>query len=173
MKRVQRSTKLGLKGFKEIKEVERRELAMLIDTDGSINPTDHLRPHIKVGMSSELPILIWELYGGCLNKEYRKGKKIHYEWEVNAREQVRDFLLAIIDYLILKKPQARIGLKMVNLLEKKPPKYKEKLESLAEELSKLNNALSPDIDIEEFKAWSLGLSELNLKERKNHFLKKN
>ncbi len=166
MKIIQRSTKIGLKGFDDLKEFECRELAMLIDTDGSINPISHLRPHIKVGMSSELPILMWELYGGCLNKEYRKGKKIHYEWEVNKREQVRDFLIAIIDYLIIKKPQARIGLKMVNLLEKKPPNYKETLNSLAEELSKLNHALSPDIDIEEFKAWSMGFSRLNSKEKK-------
>ena len=45
--------------------------------------------------------LIW---GASIFKD-SKGKKIHYEWEVNKREDVKDCLLALGPYLMLKRPQ--------------------------------------------------------------------
>ena len=134
--------------FEKATECERVKLAMLIDTDGSINPTGHQRPHIKVSGRSKLPVVMWKKWGGYIGKSYLKsGKRIEYEWEINERERVRTFLRAIEPYLIIKKPQAQIALKMIELLENKPEGYKHKLRSFAEELSRLNHAPCPDIDL--------------------------
>ncbi len=163
MRKIFRLTKI-CPGFDNLKDFERIQLATLIDTDGSIKISEHKYPCIYLGMSSELPVLMWEIYGGYIGKRYPEGK-IHYEWEVGKRGDVKSFLLAIEPYLIIKQQQARIAIKMINLLEKKPPRYKEELRRLAKEVSDLNNALSPDIDLEEWQQLSLNIT--NLKESPN------
>ena len=150
LKRIQRLKRVGRKKFEDATKEERIQLAMLIDTDGSINPCEGIYPHISVTGRSILPIVMWEKWGGYIGK-YReeKGKKIGYEWEVNEQNMVERFLSAIRPYLIIKKPQAGVGLKMIKLLKKKPESYKEKLKSLGEELSRLNHAPPPDIDLKD------------------------
>jgi len=149
MRKVSRLKKVG-KPFKEAIRKQRIQLAMLIDTDGSINATKHGRPHVKVGMSSKMPVILWKLWGGYISKRKEPGKKVHYEWEINERVRVRAVLLTIKHYLQLKQPQARLALKMIDLLENKPEGYEQKLKLLAKELSRLNHAPSPDIDLEKF-----------------------
>lgn len=149
VKRIRQLKKMGEK-FEEATECERMQLAMLVDTDGSINPTEHQRPHIKVSGRSELPVMMWKKWGGYIAKSYVKGgKRIEYEWEINERKRVKAFLLMIEPHLMIKQPQARIALEMINLLENKPEGYKQELKLLSKELSRLNHAPAPDIDLEE------------------------
>jgi len=148
LKSIQRVKKAGRKKFENATREERIQLATLIDTDGSINPSQGIYPHISFTGRSMLPLVLWDKWGGYSNKYRQKeGKKIGYEWEINEREIVEQFLLAIEPYLIIKRPQANVGLKMINLLKNKPENYKEELKSLGEELSRLNHVPPPDIDL--------------------------
>jgi hypothetical protein len=141
MRTVRRLKKLGKKNIEEAIKSELIQLAAFIDTDGSINALERY-PHISFVGRSKLPFFIWNKWGGCLNKYYDKGWE--YMWTINARKEVKAFLLALEPYLLIKQEQARVALKMVELLEKKPTGYKQKLWQLKDELSRLNHTPAPD-----------------------------
>ena len=52
--------------------------------------------------------------------------------------------------MILKKEQAELALKMCDILDAKPEGYKKMQKELKAELSRLNNAPAPDIDLQTF-----------------------
>lgn len=148
---VERLTKKGWKKFEKATEKERAQLAMLIDTDGSIKVSGGIYPNLRVGMSSELPVIMWKKWGGYIDKrETDTPKKWHYAWEINKLQDVKSFLSIIQHDLVIKRRQAHIALQMVKLHENKPERYKEKLESFGKEVSRLNLAPAPDIDLSLF-----------------------
>ena len=142
----------GKKTFEEATESEIKELAILIETDGSICTYHSNRiyhPQITVTMCGYTPIRQTILLGGniCLHKS-KKMKKYMYAWRILARELLRPCLEVIIPYLTEKQQQAKIALKMLKILDTKPKNYKHKLELLAAEITRLNNEELPIVDIQ-------------------------
>ena len=160
MKRIQRLRLMGTKLIEDMTEEEAKQLAMLIDTEGTIVGTKSRKsgskPRIAVGMYSRIPVLMSELWGGTIIKRSKrrallKGGKYMYTWNLDRRELVRSFLIKIKPYLEEKQKQAELALKMCDILDEKSQGYKQKLEELRMEISKLNHALPPDIDITKLK----------------------
>jgi len=149
--------RLRLKGTKLIDYMTTEEaklLAMLIDTEGSICASRHyihyrrnVYPHVYVEMRSEMPIVTAELWGGVLLKRLCKDGNYKYTWSLNDRKLLRAFLSKIKPYLQLTQKQADLALQMCDILDAKPKGYRKLLERLRREMSRLNHAPAPDIDI--------------------------
>jgi hypothetical protein len=63
------------------------------------------------------PLWLQEKFGGTVTVRKLKGRRVQYVWALMERDKVVAFLVAIRPYLIGKKVQARIALK---LLEEEP-----------------------------------------------------
>jgi len=119
-------------------------------------------------MCSKIPVDTAELWGGTLIKRSErrallKGGKYMYTWVLDRRELIRSFLMKIKPHLKEKQKQAELALKMCDILDEKPEGYKKQLEELRTEISRLNHAPAPDIDITKLKGI---VSDTNRKKRK-------
>lgn len=158
MKRIQRVVLLGTKNIEDMTEEEAKLLAMLIDTEGCIYATQtktqtkgfNIHPGIAVGMRSRTPVDEAELWGGTLSKRFEDGN-YKYTWYLSRRKLVRAFLLKIKPYLKEKRKEAELALKMCDILDAKPEGYKKVMEELKAEISRLNQALAPNVDITKLK----------------------
>ena len=147
MKRIKRLVAAGKRKVEELSEKDCFELALLIDTEGSIDTCHQNRPHIKVGMSSTLPVKIYTNWDrGTIYKEKKRGKKLFYDWNVDKQSQIREILEKIKPHLQIKQQQAKLALQMLNILDNKKEGYKEKLKQIAVEIHRLNRTEPPDYD---------------------------
>jgi len=145
---------MGTKPIEDMTEQWAAVLAMLIDTDGCIYATKggrkgRLHAGVRVGMCGVIPVLMAEMWGGVLFKRFnpRTGNYL-YTWRIGrGRESLRSFLIKIKPYLKQKQKQAELALKMCDILDEKPEGYEKQLQELREEISRLNQARAPDIDI--------------------------
>lgn len=153
MRRIRRTK--AIKGhYKEFDKMTSREaevLAMLIDTDGSIGKSDRgLYITMEVGMKSLLPVMMFCKWGGTTFKHEKNGEPI-YRWNVEQRPRVKTFLQKIKRYLLVRKPQAELALKMIDIAERKPKNYKTTLRRLGDKLSELKHPKLPDYSKDDFK----------------------
>lgn len=139
---------LGAKKIEEMTEIEARELAMLIDTDGCIyyDRSDY-SVHIIVQMAALLPTQMAEEWGGLIYKRIPKGEKRQYRWDLGRRKRVKLLLEKIKFYLKVKKDQADIALRILDITEAKAKDWREEASRLGEELKKLHRSQPPDIDL--------------------------
>ena len=141
----------GTKKIEHIKEIEARELACLIDTEGSIHPCkqrDYYYPEITLEMADVIPVKMAEKWGGRITKYEREHQeKRTYCWSLQRRKLLQLFIPKIRLYLKIRREQADVALQMIDILNFKPKRWKEKLVRLAEELRRLNDRQPPDIDL--------------------------
>jgi len=125
--------------FSQLTEIEKAQLAMATDTDGCItvgyhNNRDYAYPSYIFSGATILPIELWKKYGGAL-QNYRPRL---YKWKINKWKALKDFLQAILPYLNLKKKQAVIALRMLELILKKQFNWKKQTLELATKLKREN-----------------------------------
>ncbi len=105
-------------------KLPKRYLAGLFDGEGwiSIRPQSSKRKlssiHIQVGMGMTHKILkiIYKQFGGSLGieEETKKHKKV-YRWSLQSKQQIKNFLMLIYPYLIIKQKQAQIMLNFIDM----------------------------------------------------------
>ena len=97
--------------------------AGIIDGDGCIfcqfaRSKRSMRILVRLGsVHPDPPLWLQEKFGGTVTVRKLKGRRVQYVWALMERDKVVAFLVAIRPYLIGKKVQARIALK---LLEEEP-----------------------------------------------------
>jgi len=99
-------------------------IAGLFDGEGwiSLRPQSQKRYlssitiHIGIGMTNSIILKFHKKFGGYLNisPETEKHKKC-YKWSLGTKKQIKKFLTIIYPYLIVKKEQAKIMLKFIDL----------------------------------------------------------
>lgn len=124
-------------------------LAALIDGEGSLD-FSRLSPRIRIGMESLLPFELTKKYGGSVTKYYRKGK-VEYTWNVSRRSLLQKIVVSILPHSKIKKRQLGLMLKAIDILDRKPPKWKEHVKKIKEEIKRLNKLSPPDIPLEQDK----------------------
>jgi hypothetical protein len=168
------------KPIDEMNECQARVLAMLIDTEGSINPDKcednngvYYKPQICVGMASLLILFMAKIWGGRVQRKEGKEKekktergteknKRMYYWTISSYSDGRSqqFLRKIEPYLTTKKTQARLGLEMLEILtlnvNDRPTNWTESLQSIAVKIRELNRHREPPcLDTEQINNMSM------------------
>lgn len=100
-----------------MKYAELSYLAGIIDGEGCINIVKYhkenryrYRLQVRViNTSKELVEWIKENFGGYVTSRERKGYRLIYEWGI-FNTQAEELLEDILEYLIIKKPQANVAL---------------------------------------------------------------
>ena len=127
-------------------------IAGIIDGEGYICGVRHITRKTKlvhydvvvgIQMTTDLPLmLVQNIFGGNLTKRQPKGnRKVIYRWEV-LNSNAKALLLAINPYILVKKGQVEIALRM---LENHPPyKHYDSMERFLHEadalaIKELNN----------------------------------
>lgn len=137
--------------FSELPEIENSRLAMAVDTDGCItytyyNDYAYAYPLFVFSGASLLPIKFWKQYGGAI-QNYRPTL---FKWIIKQRKPLQAFLRAVHPYLMVKREQCEIALKMLGALLEKHKGWKEITLSLAGELNRSNSEYKhPNITLEE------------------------
>jgi len=76
--------------------------------------TPYHAPHIGVGMTDErIPQLFKKVFGGSLRVEcVPSGRKPLFRWAITGRHKIIPCLEALLPYLIVKRPQAEILIRL-------------------------------------------------------------
>jgi hypothetical protein len=96
-------------------------IAGVMDGEGCISAafTPDNKPMLRIRMGnnySPLVQLFLRLYGGWFHTQEAKGNtKEFYTWEITKKENKESFLLRVLPYLRIKKPQAKTALELVRL----------------------------------------------------------
>jgi hypothetical protein len=117
----------------ELSDVERAYIAGIIDGEGCISPQfRHGRVHVKVEVrNTNLNLIKWLLSKTGLGHVYtaknRANWKQTYSWEVFRFAEVRAILKVVQPFLIVKRKQAELTLKILEIREQQ---WKKALESI-------------------------------------------
>src|ERR1700747_2590374 len=141
-----------------LSETDRAYLAGIIDGEGSIMMIHHKpRPNgngtkweywvLRVSVANtDIRLIIWllEKFGGGFStgKNKRPNQKDHYQWRLDSK-RAEPILRAALPYLILKREQAELALKMISTYKLvgckgHPPETIEYRRELATRIKELN-----------------------------------
>jgi len=130
-------------------------IAGLVDGEGAIEIDKRNDPRIRIGMKSLLPYELGKQYGGCVTK-YWQSTSLIYTWNIyntEKREWLTEFIWSIIPEIRMKAPQLKLLLEAIELKEKRPENWKQRMKEIKEEIRRLNNANPPDLS--EIPHWTL------------------
>lgn len=108
-------------------EPERAYLAGIFDGEGTVGYYDFRQRHESTVMitNADPRLMNWLLekvgYGNVhtVRKAYQRRKHTVHHWRISNKPRVRDFLEAVVPYLIIKRDQAEL---MLNLWNGEGPK---------------------------------------------------
>lgn len=131
-------------------------LAGLIDGDGCINASvaesnnqKWYRLHISINSVNPKVIKrLEQLFGGKGSKRIRPHYKqgFIWEWRLILKQSVKNLLENVAPFLVIKQPQAEIGIEFLKLSGSCP----EKRESMIRDIQKLNQSQENNLPLKDF-----------------------
>lgn len=121
-------------------------MAALVDGEGSISLTarrgDLGRSQLRVTIANtSIALMTWVLgaYGGRYYLCRSSARKKCYQWFCSGGvKRIKEVLVSILPYLVIKKRQAELGLKFIDLYYKKAAPMRQQI---AEEMCMLNQGV--------------------------------
>ena len=133
-------------------ETEWAYIAGLLDGEGVITVTKHRGRYRRSKTAQYVPkveisntdrkVIDWlnsRINGVVWTSSRKKGWKKLYTWRLQRQEEILDFLLNVLPYLIIKSGQAKLMIKLLTLRQprRRKPWTKEEIE-IVEEIKRLN-----------------------------------
>jgi intein/homing endonuclease len=130
----------------ELSSIEKGYIAGFLDGEGSIcasiTPTRYPRIRVSAGQKIADPLLWLQSKLGGRVRSRDIGYGDYWGWTLSGRFEVADLLRNIYPYLIVKKHQAGVAYKILQL-----PKCDPRAEILANQLSELNRKRTKRQDV--------------------------
>jgi hypothetical protein len=131
----------GRRRFEDMTVEDAVYLACLVDCEGCIGIYGrYTMAQIDIHMTAGFPRALCEEWGGGIYSEDDKNPrhKIYEHWKIMEQDRVRVFLLKIKPYLRLKRRQADLALRIIDVCSEKGEGWKGERDHIREETHKLN-----------------------------------